>query len=98
MAALRRSDASGSRESVLIYQMCEGCRLLRAGQMEIPRNETNLLAGIVLVRHEEAGFRVGHYIRRKEFHIEKRQLDNCVLLLLTISGEGKLFYKTANIF
>ena len=38
---------------------------------------------------------VGHYICRKEFLIEKRQLDNSVLLLLTISGEGKLYYKNS---
>ena len=37
---------------------------------------------------------VGHYICRKEFLIEKRHLDNSVLLLLTLSGEGKLFYKS----
>ena len=36
---------------------------------------------------------VGHYICRKEFLIEKRHLDNSALLLLTLSGEGKLYYK-----
>jgi len=36
----------------------------------------------------------GHYICRKEYHI-KRALQNSALLLLTLSGEGKLTYRGA---